>query len=584
MAIHTVRDYFTQNITTNAKQWICGYLMGIFLRRILLYSYVGDTNYPINTVGSLLIATADTTPTSAPTFPANTKAAINQGTGREFYVWIPPSVRAVSLADVGRLLVLRSTANSTYNSGIYLITGFEALSYTVSTTSGNAVSPIQITTTAPHTLTTGQTVTISGVGGNTAANGTFTITVLNSTQFTLNGTTGNGNYTSGGTVTTNCYIIDYRTMGSTGFPPVEPFGSMNWYLYEKDTAAPPSGSPNSTWVAANAGTYGGYGNSTTPRIVMQSPHALGWQVRLCHETFADYSLNFNGNGNYGNVPVITCVPGFGGNSAGDYAVAGPHLHGPLYYNTNNNGKFIGTAPGFGDDSSVNGSSSSYWPFSWRITIVGDDTGQGVVIFGRRQFTPATNISVPQDYFFACGLAENEPTPLPVNNAARLFMIGSGISTGGNSGYGDSLNDISWSPNILFQGSFGDLNRGNWCQGVSQTQGGVPCSCVPSLWTYVSGVGQFGSPIFDGSAADSPWSGSTELFSVDALAGTFATWHGNAGIENVFPIEPRILGTIPHLRSGRSNFGNFTVTTDSSHSWMHMKRGMYVTWNGPQVIP
>ncbi len=215
MAIHTVRDYFTQNITTNAKQWICGYLMGIFLRRILTYSYVGDTNYPINAVGTLLIATADSTPTTSPTFAVGTKAGINQGAGKEFYVWIPPTVRTVGLADIGRLLVLRSTANSTYNSGIFLITGFESLSYSVSTTSGNGVSPIQITTTAPHALVTGQTVTIAGVTGNTNANGNFTITVLNNTQFTLDGTTGNGAYGGGGTVTTNCYVVDFRTMGAT---------------------------------------------------------------------------------------------------------------------------------------------------------------------------------------------------------------------------------------------------------------------------------------------------------------------------------------------------------------------------------
>jgi len=36
------------------------------------------------------------------------------------------------------------------------------------------------------------------VGGNTAANGTWTITVTNSTTFSLNGSTGNGAYTSGG--------------------------------------------------------------------------------------------------------------------------------------------------------------------------------------------------------------------------------------------------------------------------------------------------------------------------------------------------------------------------------------------------
>src|SRR5574338_284514 len=61
-------------------------------------------------------------------------------------------------------------------------------------------SPIQITTATAHGYTTGQLVVISGVNGNTVANGVFTITVVNGTQFTLNGTTGNAVYTGGGFV------------------------------------------------------------------------------------------------------------------------------------------------------------------------------------------------------------------------------------------------------------------------------------------------------------------------------------------------------------------------------------------------
>lgn len=67
-------------------------------------------------------------------------------------------------------------------------------------TAATNASPIAVTTSAPHGMTTGDTVTISGVGGNTAANGTFTVTVTGSTTFTLGGSTGNGAYTSGGTV------------------------------------------------------------------------------------------------------------------------------------------------------------------------------------------------------------------------------------------------------------------------------------------------------------------------------------------------------------------------------------------------
>lgn len=61
-------------------------------------------------------------------------------------------------------------------------------------------SPIAITTSANHGLSTGQLVGISGVLGNTAANGQFIVTVTSANSFTLNSSTGNGAYTSGGLV------------------------------------------------------------------------------------------------------------------------------------------------------------------------------------------------------------------------------------------------------------------------------------------------------------------------------------------------------------------------------------------------
>lgn len=61
-------------------------------------------------------------------------------------------------------------------------------------------SPIQITTTTPHLLLSGYNARVAAVGGNTAANGDWTVTVVDATNFTLNGSTGNSAYTSGGTV------------------------------------------------------------------------------------------------------------------------------------------------------------------------------------------------------------------------------------------------------------------------------------------------------------------------------------------------------------------------------------------------
>lgn len=64
-------------------------------------------------------------------------------------------------------------------------------------------SPIVISTTASHLFATNDQVTITGVTGNTAANGVWTIIVISSTTFSLTSSTGNGAYVSGGLATDN---------------------------------------------------------------------------------------------------------------------------------------------------------------------------------------------------------------------------------------------------------------------------------------------------------------------------------------------------------------------------------------------
>jgi hypothetical protein len=66
-------------------------------------------------------------------------------------------------------------------------------------TGATNATPIVITT-AAHGLATGDVVTIASVGGNTNANSTFKVTVLSTTTFSLDGSSGNAAYTSGGTV------------------------------------------------------------------------------------------------------------------------------------------------------------------------------------------------------------------------------------------------------------------------------------------------------------------------------------------------------------------------------------------------
>lgn len=82
--------------------------------------------------------------------------------------------------------------------------------HTGSVTGATNASPIVVSSTS-HGLSTGQRVTISGVGGNNAANGSFNVTRVNANSFSLDGSTGDGDYTSGGTWNVaglyNCAVV-----------------------------------------------------------------------------------------------------------------------------------------------------------------------------------------------------------------------------------------------------------------------------------------------------------------------------------------------------------------------------------------
>ncbi len=109
-------------------------------------------------------------------------------------------------------------AQNFYIAGLNDLTGAVEWTSAVtgSITAASDAGPIVITTGTTTGLTTGDSVTVGGVNGNTAANGTFTITVLNSTQFQLNGATGNAAYTSGG-------VWDYNPNGESYIAP-----NYNW--------------------------------------------------------------------------------------------------------------------------------------------------------------------------------------------------------------------------------------------------------------------------------------------------------------------------------------------------------------------
>jgi hypothetical protein len=78
--------------------------------------------------------------------------------------------------------------------GMKLGTGEQPVTISAAT---NA-SPIVLTT-STQSWSSGDKITVTGVGGNTAANGTWILSAATSTTATLTGSTGNAAYTSGGT-------------------------------------------------------------------------------------------------------------------------------------------------------------------------------------------------------------------------------------------------------------------------------------------------------------------------------------------------------------------------------------------------
>jgi hypothetical protein len=449
MATHLLRDYLTQSTTNATTPDIVMWLMAIFMRRVLGYTVVGQTNFDLDSA-TYLLASGTT---------AGNRAGINFGVGATYEVSIPVGVRVVSGGDVGRMLVLRSTANPRFNSGIFLITGINAGS--------------------------------------------------------------------------NRYIINWR---SGDAPPAEAADSIEWWLYAADGTRPGT-------RAANGGTgYRSYGSSTCSRVILQSPHALGWQVRICLESSNDYQTN-------GTTNQVTYAPGFGGNSSGDFPVGGDHLHSTLWWDTAD--PAIAIMPGQG---AINNGGTEFF----RLTMIGDTEGTGVYCFIRR-------VNGPTNWHLQFGMCENEPTPVPTRSAMRLFTLGHNEYTN------------------FSQLSAGLVANSFHYRGIGFGGNGQPASANIASWSHVETNAAFsGAPWYNANAADSPFTGATELLPVDIVTGMAENWSNN-GTRRTYQFDPRLVGQAPFVRQGRTNFGNFTLTTDAGKAWQHMQFGIFMMWGGPAVL-
>lgn len=92
-------------------------------------------------------------------------------------------------------------ASLSYLPSLVTLSAVAFMSSTHTITDATNASPIVITTNAAHGLSTGALVVVTGVLGNTAADGTWYIEVLSDTTLRLLTSEGNSAYISGGTIT-----------------------------------------------------------------------------------------------------------------------------------------------------------------------------------------------------------------------------------------------------------------------------------------------------------------------------------------------------------------------------------------------
>jgi len=501
-------------------------------------------------------------------------AGLNFGAGSFFDVSIPITQRKVVVGDVGKILVLKSNSFPTKNTGLFKISARNTGNTTTIAAASNGATLPQAT------------INVASTAGFPASGTIFVTTATNTSTVTYTGTTGTtftgcsggtGTMATGGEVANlNRYIIDYR---STETPPVEATNSIDWWLYETEVIAAGylskfyggnwgvGGSTNTTpiviqgdsnfphtWITGQKVVVSGTGNvnangtwtitqatdstrfslngsvaggafgsggtlslfgytggpdTANSRIILQSPHSSAWQVRICAEPMG------------ANLPCVSIAVGYGGNSAGDFPAGATSTHVVEFMDINSasNTSLANTVPGGGHVTLVS-----------RMSMVGDGYGQYVAAFMRE--TGGNN------GMLVFGISDNEPAPLP-DNPSRIFCYGGAPTT-----------------------DFGTIRlRMGAATNVGVTIGtNTPEFCALTSWANLDGTSAT-NPMLSANAGDSPFTSTTEILPIEVWRATTADVTLTTAIISPFSYNPGFMGTAPALRNGRTNFGDFSLTSD-----------------------
>lgn len=149
-----------------------------------------------------------------------------------------------ALITQGALTRVVTSFDTTAQLTLSSVTGLSSnISVSVSNCANNGSDLIRVTTTTAHTLATNNGVTIAGVVGTTEANGDWIVTVIDSTNIDLIGSTFSNAYTSGGTISNGITIkpgiyseIKYQLIHA-GYPEYEKFFDKLSIYFDNDETA-----------------------------------------------------------------------------------------------------------------------------------------------------------------------------------------------------------------------------------------------------------------------------------------------------------------------------------------------------------
>lgn len=332
--------------------------------------------------------------------------------------------------------------------------------------------------------------------------------------------------------------IDYRSPDS---PPSET--NLKWGVYEKESTVTmfQGGNGNNENKYQTTGT-----SSVGSRIILQSSASPQWQVRLCYESVVETVIS-DSLGSF-----VSIAPGMSGTINGDFISGSEQLHGLSWFDSSIDA-YLGSTTGFDADTTTSTANRRY--YFWANETVSPGS---FVLWCR---LPTSTSAA----WAAFGFCEDETMPLPPNTIQRMFTFG--------------RSQINIRQSIPRWGTYptkGDSTVVGFSLKNRPILGGISC-WTPVRYTAATVPGSSAHPFYSGFQKDNPVVNATELMSNDVYVGTANRLNANSVAK--FDYEARRLGRFPLAKAGRTEFGEYTTSTDTGKSWIHLYDGIYMPWSG-----